>query len=143
MAMVRPVHRQPLSFDSPSGRARTKLPDELRRRTLLVEVVSGAARSTTLAYGGEMSTYVSESFGQLQARDAKTRQPVVGAYVKVYGKYPDGEVRFYKDGYTDLRGRFDYASLSAEDAQGAKRFAILVLSEDKGATLHDVASPTE
>jgi hypothetical protein len=63
--------------------------------------------------------------------------------VKVYGKYPDGSVRFYKDGYTDSRGRFDYASVSAADAKGATRYAILVISEEKGATLHDVAAPNQ
>ena len=42
--------------------------------------------------------------------------PLPRAYVKVYAKYPDGSIRFYKDGYTDSRGRFDYASLSAADA---------------------------
>ena len=52
-------------------------------------------------------------------------------------------MRFYKDGYTDVRGRFDYASLSANDAKGASRYAILVISDEKGATLHDVATPNQ
>ena len=29
--------------------------------------------------------------------------------MKVYAQMQDGGVQFYKDGYTDLRGRFDYA----------------------------------
>ena len=33
----------------------------------------------------------------------------------------DGSVRFFKDGYTDLRGRFDYASVSTEDLAQAER----------------------
>ena len=33
-------------------------------------------------------------------------------YVKVYAKMKDGNIRFYKDGYTDLRGCFDYTSLN-------------------------------
>jgi len=34
--------------------------------------------------------------------------------VKVFIKDSLGGVKFYKDGYTDLRGKFDYASRSKE-----------------------------
>ncbi len=142
MAMVRPTRTEQIDFDESTGTGRFELDENLRRQTLLVEVVAGPSRSTALYYGGEITTYVSESYGQLQTTDAKSHRPISTAYVKVYGKYPDGSVRFYKDGYTDSRGRFDYTSISASDAKGATRFAILVLSDEKGATLHDVAPPT-
>ncbi|MGB7346298.1 MAG: hypothetical protein WBD20_18920 [Pirellulaceae bacterium] len=142
MAIVKPMRRDSLEFDDATGVGSFQLDDNLRRQTLLVEVIAGASRSTALYYGGEMTTYVSESFGQLQTSDATSHRPITKAYVKVYAKYPDGSVKFYKDGYTDLRGRFDYTSISAEAARGATRFAILVMSEEKGATLHDVAPPT-
>ncbi len=143
MAMVRPMRREQVDFEDATGTGRFELDENLRRQTLLVEVVAGASRSTALYYGGEITTYVSESYGQLQTTDTKSHRPISTAYVKVYAKYPDGNVRFYKDGYTDSRGRFDYTSISASDAKGASRFAILVLSEEKGATLHDVAPPTQ
>lgn len=141
MAMVRPARTEPVRFENLTGVEQVKLDDNLRRQTLLVEVIAGASRSTALYYGGDLTTYVSESFGQLQTTDMRTSRPLEGAYVKVYAKYPNGDVRFYKDGYTDLRGRFDYASVSAADAKGAIRFAILVNSPEKGATIHDVAVP--
>jgi hypothetical protein len=141
IAMVRPTRSETLSMQSKTGTTRFLIPGELRSRTLLVEANVGASRNTTLYYGGELTTYVSEGFGQLQTTDAKTHRPVAGVYVKVYARYADGSVRFYKDGYTDGRGRFDYTSVSAADAQGAQRYAILVLSDEKGATLHDVKAP--
>ena len=143
MAMVRPTRTDPIRFDGSTGVANVDLDEGLRRQTLLVEVIAGASRSTALYYGGDLTTYVSESFGQLQTTDLGSNRPVDGAYVKVYARYPDGNVRFYKDGYTDLRGRFDYASVSAADAKGAVRFAILVKSDEKGATVHDVAVPNQ
>ena len=141
IAMVRPTRTETLTLKTKTGTARYPIPAELRSKTLLVEANVAASRNTTLYYGGELTTYVSEGFGQLQTTDAKTHRPVAGAYVKVYGRYPDGNVRFFKDGYTDGRGRFDYTSISAADAKGAQRFAILVLSDDMGATLHDVQAP--
>ena len=61
--------------------------------------------------------------------------------MKVFARLPDGTVRFHKDGYTDLRGRFDYASVSDEATRGAERFAVLVLSESDGAVIREVAPP--
>ncbi|MEM9586093.1 MAG: hypothetical protein AAGA03_02330 [Planctomycetota bacterium] len=143
MVMVKPTLSESLSLDQVTGTARVAIPVTLRRQTLLVEVTAGASRSTALYYGGELTTYVSDAFGQLQVTRSRDRRPVSAAYVKIYGKYPDGKVRFYKDGYTDARGRFDYASISAASAQGAERFAILVIDPEQGATLHDVASPNQ
>ncbi len=143
MAMVRPMRRELLEFENATGVGQFDLDQELRRQTLLVEVAAGGARSTALYYGGELTTYVSESYGQLQCTDSDSQRPVSTAYVKVFAKYPDDSVRFYKDGYTDARGRFDYASISSEEVRGAARFAILVLDEERGATLHDVAAPTD
>ncbi len=143
MAIVKPLRSESIDFDDANGVGTFQLDENLRRQTLLVEVVAGADRSTALYYGGQMTTYVSQSTGQLQATDAGNHRPITKAYVKVYAKYPDGSVKFYKDGYTDLRGRFDYTSLSAMSARGATRFAILVMSDEKGATLHDVAAPKQ
>ncbi|MCO8124971.1 hypothetical protein NHH03_24760 [Stieleria sp. TO1_6] len=141
IAMVRPTATQTLTMQTKTGTMRYPIPTELRSKTLLAEANVGSSRNTALYYGGELTTYVSEGFGQLQTTDAATHQPVTGAYVKVYARYPDGDVRFFKDGYTDGRGRFDYTSVSADDAKGASRYAILVLSDEKGATLHDVKAP--
>lgn len=69
-------------------------------------------------------------------------KPLSKVYIKVYARNRDGSVVFYKDGYTDLRGRFDYASVSTGGAlEQAERFAILVLSETHGALIREVAPP--
>ncbi|WP_161604221.1 hypothetical protein [Roseiconus nitratireducens] len=141
IAMVRPTKSDVVDTPSQTGTIRIPIPEDLRAQTLLVEATVGASRGTALYYGGELTTYVSEAFGQLQTTDASTHRPVVKAYVKVYAEYPNGDIRFYKDGYTDGRGRFDYTSISAADAKSASRYSILVLSEDRGATLHEVDAP--
>ena len=52
-----------------------------------------------------------------------------------------GEVRFYKDGYTDLRGWFDYVSLSTDELDATEKFAILVASDEYGADIREAAPP--
>jgi len=141
LAMIAPNRVEELPLSSATGQTRWRLPDELAGQALLVEIVGPGLRETVLYYGSQLATYVAEPFGQLQVLTSADRKPVVGAYVKVYARHADGTERFYKDGYTDLRGRFDYASLSASDAETAQRFAILVLGPQGGATLHEVNPP--
>mmetsp|Transcript_26086 Transcript_26086/g.73048 ORF Transcript_26086/g.73048 Transcript_26086/m.73048 type:complete len:135 (-) Transcript_26086:372-776(-) len=67
--------------------------------------------------------YVREQEGQEWAAAAT-------AYCKVYCKDFHGAERFYKDGYTDLLGRFDYASLSGPPGStGIMEMAALVVSK--------------
>jgi len=74
---------------------------------------------------------------------AEGGKPVSRAYVKVYAQLADGQVKFYKDGYTDLRGRFDYASLSTDELGGVRKFAILILSEEHGALVREATPPKQ
>ncbi len=142
LATVRPSRIEALTLASESGTAEYRLDDALARQIWLVEVVSGAARSTTLYYGGQLKTYVSEGFGQLQVSDRSTGHPVSTAYVKVYSRGVNGEVTFHKDGYTDMRGRFDYATFSGGELSSVQKFSILVLDPERGATMHEASPPT-
>ena len=84
-----------------------------------------------------------ETFGQLKVSHAETGRPLPAVYVKVFVRQPGGAVRFHKDGYTDLRGRFDYVSLSGEGKGAAERYAILVLSKEHRAVIREVAPPVK
>ena len=67
--------------------------------------------------------------------------PSSAVYAKVYARMRDGTVQFYKDGYTDLRGRFDYSSLSTNALDNVERFSILVMSDEHGAVVQEAAPP--
>ena len=60
-------------------------------------------------------------------------EPLAKLYVKVYARKADGTVIFHNDGYTDLRGKFDYASVSPESSANIEEFAVLLMSDDHGA----------
>ena len=61
--------------------------------------------------------------------------------MKVYARMKDGAVKFYKDGYTDLRGCFDYTSLNTNELDFVDRFSILILSEEHGAVVREARPP--
>jgi len=126
-----------------SGKRKIPLPDPLRNKNVLVEVLGeGIARSQAY-YAHSLAVQVIENYGQVRVTQAEGGQPVPRTYVKVYAQLGDGSVKFYKDGYTDLRGRFDYASLSTDDLGGVQRFAILVLSDQHGALVREALPPKQ
>ncbi|MGV3530792.1 MAG: hypothetical protein ACO1QR_00375, partial [Chthoniobacteraceae bacterium] len=89
------------------------LPEEYQRANVLVEVIGAGQRKAQAYHANNLRVSIAQNYGQLDLRDASAGKPVSKAYVKVYARLKNGQVRFYKDGYTDLRGRFDYASLNS------------------------------
>ncbi|MHC4202296.1 MAG: hypothetical protein ACYSU0_20075, partial [Planctomycetota bacterium] len=59
----------------------------------------------------------------------------------VYARANGRGAEFYKDGYTDLRGRFDYTSLSTDELDRVAKFSILVLSDEFGGVVREAGAP--
>ena len=131
------------SYDLPKKKTQFtfQLPAELRNRNVLVEVVGQGKSKRAAYYSNSLALQMSDNYGQVRVTDEKGQKSLSGVYVKAYAKMKDGSTQFYKDGYTDLRGRFDYASLSTNDLDNVERFALLVMSEDQGAVVREVAPP--
>jgi hypothetical protein len=56
----------------------------------------------------------------------------------------NGEEWFHKDGCTDLRGRFDYHTLTSAGSGSANkqlRYSLLVLVEGEGSLVLEAAAP--
>ncbi len=118
-----------------------RLPAELDNKNVLVEIVGAGQTKTQAYYSHSLSVQVIENYGQVKVTHQTTGKPVPKAYVKVYAQMADGSVKFYKDGYTDLRGRFDFASLNTNALDVAKKFSILVLSDEFGALVREANPP--
>ena len=127
----------------PEGKDRhtVELPKRFHNRNVLVEVRGQGLVRSQAYYSNSLAVQVVEPYGQVRVTDATSRKPAARVYVKVYARGKDGRVSFYKDGYTDLRGRFDYASLSTNDLDNVTRFSMLVLSSDQGAIVKEAAPP--
>lgn len=139
------------------------VPSALKGRNLVVEV-SGAGLRRSVHFGvSRMRVDFVENYGRVEVLDKEGKRPMAKVYVKVYARVA-GQVRFFKDGYTDVRGRFDYASLNGStqpvalapasasvgmdhpairpgEVASVERFAVLVFSDNAGAVIREVASP--
>jgi len=107
----------------------------------MVEITAGGKKKTQAYYASNLAVQVIENYGQLRVTSLETGQPLPKVYVKAYARMQGGEVKFYKDGYTDLRGRFDYSSLNTDELDYVERFALLILSETDGAAVREAAPP--
>ncbi len=137
---IQPNHKEAIDLGDGNGKREMVLPSQLANRNVLVEVNAGALSQSQVVYANSMKVTVVDSFGQLQVTSLEGR-PVEQAYVKVFARHQDGKVKFFKDGYTDLRGQLDYASLSTSDLQSVQRFSILVMHPERGALIREVAPP--
>ncbi len=146
------------------------LPDEFARANVLVEVIGAGQRKAQPYHANTLKFTLAENYGRLDVRDSTNGKPLPKAYVKVYARLRNGTVRFFKDGYTDLRGKFDYASLNSsepphimprplapqstangldyqnlrpDELNDVAKLSILVLSESNGALVREVSPPSQ
>ena len=140
-AFIRPVLSRTVDLPAGKDALTVDLPAEFKARNVMVEAVGVGLRKSQGYYANTLKVQMIEAYGQVAVTHADTRKPVPGAYVKVYAKLQSGEVKFVKDGYTDLRGRFDYASLNTSEVDNAQRLSLLILSEPYGAVVREAAPP--
>jgi hypothetical protein len=138
---VRPARTEKLRLGKGELTRATPIPAEFSRRNVLVEVAADGLSQRVSYTPRAMNSQVIANYGQVRVRTTDKGRPVAGAYAKVYARMSDGSVKFYKDGYTDLRGIFDYASISTGEIDRAIRFAILILDDKMGAQILEAAPP--
>ena len=170
-SIIKPTRTDTQALPEGKDQLTIPLPGEFTKANVLVEILGAGQRKAQTYHANTLKLTLAENYGRLEVRDDAQNKPVSKAYVKVYARLHNGTVRFFKDGYTDLRGRFDYASLNSSDSpvaggampRGAsdpgegmnyqmlspaelgqvERFAILLMSEAHGADVREAAPPAE
>ena len=138
---IRPNRSETIQLPGNGGTHQFDLPKELSRSNVLVEIVAAGQTQTRAYYSHALSVQVIQNYGQVRVLQAESRKPLAAVYVKVYAQMQDGSVKFYKDGYTDLRGRFDYASLSTAELANVVKYGLLVASDKDGAVVREAKPP--
>lgn len=119
------------------------LPEKYREGNVMIEIEAGGIRKAKAYYANRLRVEVTESYGRVRVTGEENAKPLPSTYVKVYARMNDGRVKFYKDGYTDLRGKFDYVSLNTGQLDDVDRFAVLVLNDEAGAMIREAKPPTQ
>lgn len=137
---IKPASSENLQLSGDST-IEVNVPEELQGKNLMIEATASGVHQLKAYYPNTLRVDILKTYGQLKVADKLTGKAIAKVYVKVYARGDDGKVTFFKDGYTDLRGRFDYTSLNSDDMDSVSRFAILVMSDKKGAMVQEVAPP--
>ncbi len=140
-AYIQPNHVRQVKLPAGKAALTVPLPKELHNRNVMVEVVAGGKTRAEAYYSHSLVVQMMENYGQLRVTTQEGGRPVPAAYVKVYARLKNGAMAFYKDGYTDLRGRFDYTSLNTDGLDAVDKFSVLVLTDKHGSTVKEAAPP--
>lgn len=169
-SIIKPTQSAALKLPAGKSPLDIPLPDAFAKANVLVEILGAGQRKAQPYHANTLKLALTENYGRLELRDSLADKPTAKAYVKVYARLKNGTVRFFKDGYTDLRGRFDYASLNSSsqptpprplpvergggpsgldyqmlapsELNEVDRIAILILSDAHGATVREVSPPS-
>jgi hypothetical protein len=95
---------------------------------MVLEIKAGDTQKFLTFYSNQLKVTVLEQYGELKVNHAVSGVPLPKSYVKVFSKTDSGEV-FYRDGYTDIRGKFEYSQTSGDKLKDVTRFAILVQND--------------
>jgi len=170
-SIIKPNKTATLALPADRDVLESPLPAEYAKANVLIEILGAGKRKAKAHHANTLKLAVTENYGRLEVRDGNNDKALPAAYVKVYARLHGGAVRFFKDGYTDLRGRFDYASLNSPaspppvpvplnaadtpangldyqmlkpgELGNVEKLAILVLSDANGAEVKEVAPPSE
>lgn len=123
------------------------IPPEVNKETLFIEVnhsEEGAGKSKFVHYlPFTLSHSINQEFGIIKLVSINDRRPIPKIYIKCFAKMKNNSVCFYKDGYTDIRGSFDYAALNKDKIDDVKTFAILIHSPEFGSKTLEVEPPVK
>jgi hypothetical protein len=120
-----------------------EIPQQLRHKNLFIQLTSGAHTKSLTYFPTKMKVFTVEAFGQVTVTDLSGR-PLSKVYVKCFKKATGSEkTSFHKDGYTDLRGSFDYVSLNLESLDNISMFSLLVsgAEDNNGAVIKEAKPP--
>ena len=144
---MQPFNSEQIPLDPNQTTFKFPIPSELATRNLVIEVAakeSNGLKQLKTYFSATLKVRVIENFGELKVfihNESGQDIPLPKTYVKVYSKKVGGAIQFFKDGYTDLRGRFDYGQLSGTSISDVEKFSIFVQNEQHGSMIKEAKPP--
>ena len=108
---------------------------------LVIEINGSDIQKFNTFYQNQMKVTVLENFGELKVCNLDGK-PLPRVYVKIYAVNKNTKKDFfYRDGYTDIRGKIDYAKTSGDKLKDVEKFGILVHSDTLGSKIQEAGPP--
>lgn len=117
-----------------------EIPLKLQNQNLFIEIESNGIKKFASYFCSSIKVQFNSEIGEVVVTESNLK-PLRKAYVKCFAKLNNDKICFYKDGYTDLRGRFNYVSLNTNQIMQVKVFSILVIDDVHGSTIEEINPP--
>ena len=120
------------------------MPEKLKLQNMVIEINGEGKQLFRTYYATQIKVLLTEAFGELKVTEKDSAKPLPRVYVKVFAQKKGGSASspfFFKDGYTDIRGKFDYAQTSGNRLKDVERFAILIMSDTLGSIIKECDPP--
>jgi len=118
-----------------------RIPDEFISKNVFIEVSSINKKAFETYFSTSLKVTISENLGEIKIADNQLK-PLPKVYVKCYASMNDGSIKFYKDGYTDLRGKFNYILLNTDQLKIVTKFAVFIMHDEFGSIIKECNPPS-
>ena len=145
--IIEPNYLDEIKLDSQKTSHEVEINKYAKLHNCFVEVRNAANQlsESVFYFNCSLQTQLYENIGNIDVflgdPETQTKAFVQGVYIKVFAKMKNQTEEFYKDGYTDVAGRFDYASISVDKLKHVEKFAILVSHEVHGSKILECRPP--
>eukprot|EP00825_Cyclidium_porcatum_P044612 TRINITY_DN6596_c0_g1_i2.p1 TRINITY_DN6596_c0_g1~~TRINITY_DN6596_c0_g1_i2.p1 ORF type:complete len:832 (-),score=173.17 TRINITY_DN6596_c0_g1_i2:223-2718(-) len=116
------------------------IPKQLAGKNMFIQVIGMSKKIEITHFSNALQIQTFEAKGVIKVTNIN-KQPLSRVYVKCYAKMQDNQEYFYRDGYTDLNGKYDYLASSAGNVTEIQKIALLVISENLGQTMLRIDPP--
>jgi hypothetical protein len=106
----------------------------------MIELSSVSTKAFETYFSTSLKVSISESLGEVKVTD-KDGKCLNKVYVKCFARLKNQNVEFYRDGYTDLRGKFNYISLNSETLKDVEKFSLFVMDDNLGSSINESNPP--
>ena len=117
-----------------------KIPEDLLKKNVYIEISANNIKKYLINYSSELKCVIIESIGEIKILSPELK-PLPKVYIKTFCETNDNRIMFYKDGFTDLNGKFDYVSLNSDLINNVKKFSILINSNEFGTIIKQCNPP--
>ena len=140
-SFVQPNSSEIVKLDEKMREFRVKIPEIYSSKNVVIEVNGEGIQRIVTYFSTAMNVQIFENYGELKITDDKGKA-ISQVYVKAFTMKQDGTISFYKDGYTDIRGRFDFVSLNASQLAFVQKFSLFIMSEVHGSLIKECSPPS-
>jgi hypothetical protein len=138
---IKALKTETFALDSAQNSLRIEIDADFSSKNLIIEIIGGGKQSFISYFSTELKVVINESFGELKVTD-QNDVALSKTYVKVYAKHHNGDVKFFRDGYTDIRGKLEYSQSSSGKLDTIGKFALFIMSDELGSMTRECSPPT-